>query len=108
MDWRLLLVVRYLVSSQLPIVNMKDPILKPWAAEHAGNERRGAGRQEAASLYLAIALLAWCILYVRGHGKRRNKGDCKKAGDNTACGKPRATRSGSTSRNASSNSPIDR
>src|SRR5262249_9681210 len=25
------------------------------------------------------------ILYGRGHGKRRNKGDCKKAGDNTAC-----------------------
>src|SRR5260370_40752362 len=25
------------------------------------------------------------ILYGRGHGKRRNKGDRKKAGDNTAC-----------------------
>src|SRR5262249_13122637 len=25
------------------------------------------------------------FLYGRGHGKRRNKGDCKKAGDNTAC-----------------------
>ena len=56
MDWRLLLVGKL----QLPIVNTKDPISKPWAAEQmqATNEEVLGGKRRL--LFISqSALLAW-------------------------------------------------